>query len=295
MRLYYRNDDGGPGYGKDSLVRFNAPADGEYLVRIRDVQGAGGDDYGYRLTIRPPRPDFRLAVTPRNPNVPAGGHIPLTLTAFRMDDFEDAIEVGLEDLPAGITATRGVIGRGQISATLVLSAAADARLSTAVPLKAVGRANIGGRQAEHVANNEDKLKLISLMPKPDILVTAETREVVLEPGGTADVALSIARQNGFGGRVPVRVLNLPPRVRVLDVGLNGVLFNEDENRRSFTLEALVSAEPLDQVIWVAGDVETRSPLQSQFASAQPILLKVKAAQSAASRPAVAAERSSAPR
>jgi hypothetical protein len=212
-----------------------------------------------------------------------------------MDDFDDAIEVSVDDLPPGITATRGVIAKGQVSATILLSAAPDAQLAQAVQLKAVGRARIGGTLAAHTANADDSLKLISLMPKPDILVTAETKEVVLEPGGTADVALSIARQNGFGGRVPVRVLNLPPRVRVLDVGLNGVLFNEDENKRSFTLEALASAEPMEQIIWVAGDVETRSPLQSQFASAQPILLKVKAAQSAVNRPASSGERSSAPR
>ena len=70
--LYYRNDDGGPGYGADSLLHFTAPADGEYILRIRDSQGLGGDDYAYRLTVRRPRPDFRLTSTPRNPNVPAG-------------------------------------------------------------------------------------------------------------------------------------------------------------------------------------------------------------------------------
>ena len=39
VRLPYRNDDGGPGYGKDSRLRFTAPADGEYIVRLRDVRG----------------------------------------------------------------------------------------------------------------------------------------------------------------------------------------------------------------------------------------------------------------
>jgi len=35
--LYYRNDDGGPGYGRDSRIFFDPPADGEYRVRIRDA------------------------------------------------------------------------------------------------------------------------------------------------------------------------------------------------------------------------------------------------------------------
>ena len=96
VHLPYRNDDGGPGYGKDSLLHFTAPADGEYVVRLRDVRGLKGEDYAYRLTVRPPSPDFRLSVRPRNPNVPAGGRIPVTVTALRLDDFDGPIEVTVE-------------------------------------------------------------------------------------------------------------------------------------------------------------------------------------------------------
>jgi len=113
------------------------------------------------------------------------------------------------------------------------------------------------------------------MPQPDVVMTSQTREVTLEPGGTAEVAVSITRQNGFGGRIPVEVRNLPPRVRVLDVGLNGVLINEDETKRTFVIEALDNAEPVDQDIYVAAKVETRSPLDSSFAAPQAIHLKVK--------------------
>jgi hypothetical protein len=70
------------------------------------------------------------------------------------------------------------------------------------------------------------------------------------------------------------VRNLPPGVRVLDVGLNGVLINEDENERSFVLEALPNAEPIEQAIVVAGRVETRSPQQTVYA-AEAVALKVR--------------------
>lgn len=269
--LYYRNDDGGPGYGKDSLLHFTAPADGDYLVAIRDVQGFGGDQYAYRLTIRRPHPDYRLTVSPRNPNVPVGGAIPVTVTAFRTDGFEGPIDVRIETLPAGLHAASGVIGKDQISATLVLTADASAVLPGAIPLKVTGRASAG----ERTANPEDHLKLIALMPRPDLVMTAETKEVTLQPGGTAQVTVSIARQSDFRGRVPVEVRNLPPRVRVLDVGLNGVLIGETDSRRSFTLEALPSAEPVDQLIFVSGEVETRSGQQSSYASSEPIYLHVK--------------------
>ena len=276
VRLYYRNDDGGPGFGKDSLLAFTAPAEADYYVKIRDVRGLGGDDYAYRLNIRAPRPDFRLAVNPKNPNVPAGGTIPITVTAFRKDGFDGKIDVALEGLPAGLKATTGVIMPNQIATTVLLTADESAKLETAVPLKVSGKARVGSETLAHYANPDDNLKLIALMPKPDIIMTAQTKEVTLEAGGSAEVLVSILRQNGFGGRVPVEVRNLPPRVRVPDVGLNGVLITEEQTQRSFTIEALPSAEPIEQMIYVSGKIETRSGLDSSYAAVQPILLKVKA-------------------
>lgn len=281
--LFYRNDDGGPGYGKDSLLHFTAPAEGDYIVCIRDVQGLGGENYAYRLTARHPRPDFRLSVNPRNPNVPAGGTIPVTVTALRIDGFDGPIDVSLADLPAGLSASQGVIAPGQVSATIALTAESSAKLEASAPLKAIGKSSIGNAAVAHVANPEDHLKLISLMPRADILMTAETKEVTLEPGGSAEITVSIARQGDFRGRVPVEVRNLPPRVRVLDVGLNGVLLNEDETRRSFTIDALPNAEPVDQLIYVSGVIETRSGQQNSYAAPQAIRLHVKSKSAVASR------------
>jgi hypothetical protein len=275
VRLPYRNDDGGPGYGKDSRLRFTAPADGEYIVRLRDVRGMHGEDYAYRLTVRAPAPDFRLSVEPRNPNVPVGGRIPVTVTALRLDDFDGPIEVSIEDLPAGLSASRGVIEPGRVSTTVLLSADENAQLDRAVPLRVSGKGQDGARHLAHWASPEDKLKLIALMPKPDVTMEAKTREVVLEPGKTATVEVEIRRNNNFGGRVPVEVYNLPPTVIVANVGLNGVLIQENENHVTFTLQALENAEAIDQPIVLSGNIETRADQQNEYASG-PIVLRVPA-------------------
>ncbi|HXI42278.1 MAG TPA: hypothetical protein VNH83_20005, partial [Bryobacteraceae bacterium] len=228
----------------------------------------------YRLTVRQPSPDFMLSVSPRNPNVPVGGRIPLTVTALRLDNFDGPIEVSLKDVPSGLHATTGVIGPGQISTTLLLSADEGAKLDRAAPLAVAGRAQFGNALAERWANPEDRLKLISLMPKPDIVMTAETKQVTLEPGGTAEFEVAIQRNNEYGGRVPVEVRNLPPGVRVIDVGLNGVLITETENRRKFVLEALPDARAVEQPIIVAGDIETRAGGQQNSYAAEAVMLKV---------------------
>jgi hypothetical protein len=281
VHLYARNDDGGPMYGRDSYFRFEPPADGEYLVRLHDTRGMGGPNFTYKLDIRPPQPDFQLSVSPENPNVPAGGTIPLTVTAFRTDGFDGPIDVSVDKLPEGLTSTKGQIAPGQTSTTVLLSARPDAALPVAAPLVVAGT----GNGVTHQANPEEKLMLISLAKKADIIVTAETRVLELEAGTTGEITVSIQRGNNFGGRVPVEVRNLPPHVRLPDIGLNGVLLNENETKRTFTIEAMDIAQPVEQLIYLAGRIETRSE-NPVYAAPQPILLRVKPAKaklSAASR------------
>src|SRR4029077_14325532 len=119
------------------------------------------------------------------------------------------------------------------------SAEPDAVLSAAAPMKMIGRTG----SLAHLAIPDDKLKLISLMPKTDVLMTADRQVVEIEAGKTANISVEIQRQNGFAGRVPVAVMTLPPRVKLADIGLNGVLLNENESHRSFTIQALPNAEP----------------------------------------------------
>jgi hypothetical protein len=276
VRLHYRNDDGGPGYGKDSFLEFTAPADGDYFVRLRDVRAKSGEAFAYRLHVREPRPDFRLAVNPRNPNVPRGGTIPLTVTALRLEGYAGPIDLAVEGLPPGLKATANTIAPGQDSATILLTADAGAKLDQATPLEVTGKAAINGKTIAREANPEDRTKLIALAPAPDVRMRTLTKVIELEPGQSAEVKVAVTRQNGFAGRVPVEVRDLPLRVRVADSGLNGVLLNEDETERGFTLLALPNAAPVEGYIYLSGRVETRSPQQSSYAAPEPVLVRVKA-------------------
>ena len=78
--LDHRNDDGGPGFGKDSFLLFDVPADGTYQVRVADARGASGHAHAYRLTVRSPKPDYSVSFTPTSPSVWKGGAIPVAVT-----------------------------------------------------------------------------------------------------------------------------------------------------------------------------------------------------------------------
>ena len=272
-RIHYHNDDGRFPHGKDSFLEFKAPADGEYLVRIRDTHGRSGEDYAYRLALRPPRQDFRLTADPRTPNIPQGERIPLRVTAFREDGFDGDIHISVEDLPPGIHADDTVIASGQMVATVMMRADSEAAIGKAYPLKIRGRAEIGGKTVSKEANPGDRLQFVSVTEPADILITTDKREVVLEPGDDAKITVSVTRKNGFAGRVPVEVLNLPPHTDTPEVGLNRIMITEEKESRTFSIRALPGAKPLEQLIYVSGIVETRSPQPTAF-TAEPIVLKI---------------------
>ncbi len=272
FHLTWRNDDGGPGYGADSRLDFVAPKDGDYVLRLKDVRGNEGPDFAYRLTIHEFMPDYQLEASPGNPNIPKGGSIPLKVSASRLKGYEGPIEIEVIGLPLGITASPATVPQGQNSTVVVLSAGPDApQDARPAPIKIVGHAKVNGHDLAKIANADAPLQLASVIPPPDVVVTTESKQVSLDPGKESTVTLHVERQNGFKGRVPCFVQNLPPGVRVVNVGLNGVLVTESQSSRTFTLRAEDWVKPISQPIYVVAEVESNS---STMHPSAPILLSV---------------------
>jgi Bacterial pre-peptidase C-terminal domain len=271
--LDYRNDDGGPVYGKDPWLDFVAPATGDYLVRVSDSRGEASPRHAYRLTIAPPRPDFSLAVAPANPNVPSGSRVPVTIFAFRHDGFDGPIDVALTGLPAGVRATTGVILPGHSQTAVTLEAAADAAPVTA-GFGVRGDARIAANTVTRVVDLTRSVPVVSITEPPSVRVASvEPSLIELAPGGSAKVRVQIERQNGFRGRVPVTVLNLPLLLTVPDIGLNGILITEQQTSREFTIVADTRATPLEQTLYLTARAEVNSGEPVDQASG-PITLRV---------------------
>jgi hypothetical protein len=276
FHLTWRNDDGGPGYAADSRIDFVAPSDGEYILHLKDVRGMGGPDFAYRLSLRETVPDYQLTATPANPNIPKGGRVPLTVSANRLQGYEGPIEIEVKGLAAGVTAGPARISAGEDSTVVVLSASADA-IADAPPgaMEIVGHATVNGRDVARSANSDEMqdpgLQLATMIPPPDVVVTTDLREVSLEPGQQVTVTLHVERENGYKGRVPCYVKNLPRGVQVVNIGLNGVLVTESQTSRTFTLRAEDWAKPIEQPIYVVGEVESDS---STNHASPPLELKV---------------------
>jgi hypothetical protein len=300
FRVDYVNDDGGPRYGgKDSRLHFEAAADGDYFVRVRDVRGLEGERFAYRLTVREPAPDFEVTFDPKSFNVPRGGRVSLTVTADRKDGFDGPIDVALHDLPAGLTATSGTILAGADTTVLMISAARDASFQSThatlasmwrgtfdVPgvarLRLAGRAVINGQPVAHDAEIMDPIGVVALAPEPDLIVTTNTQQIELLPGQDVTLTVTVERRNGFTARVPISVMNLPHGVRVNDIGLNGVMITEQETSRTMHIVAEPWVPAATVPILVVGRVEVNSPLRNESA-ALPVQLVIKHATTTASR------------
>lgn len=149
-----QSDDQGTSEG---LLNFTFPADGPFTLEATELLGRGGPAFGYRLQVAPYQPGFELTASSESVNLPAGGVVPLTVTATRFD-FAGEIELTATNLPQGVTAAPTRIGPGVNSAVLTLQAAKDAPQANLAVIHVVGKAKIGEAAIEQTASLEPGLR-----------------------------------------------------------------------------------------------------------------------------------------
>ena len=256
--LYFTNDDDGERkLGKDSRLIFTAPADGAYLIKVSDVRGASGDNFGYRLIVRHPQPDFTVAVNTMNPKVPAGSGQRLKFTLTRQDHFEMAVRLDIAGLPAGFDASSPVIIEpGLYETHSVLTAAKDAPAPTQADWERVtilATADIQGQLVTRTIGGLGEIKLekpapirVTLVPD-DPRFTSSDKGLVIEPGTTITAKIVVER-NGHEDDVRFDVDNLPHGIIVDNIGLSGVLVRKQETERQIFLTARPWVPETDRLI-----------------------------------------------
>lgn len=162
----------------DSRLQVKLPGAGGYLVRIADAQQRGGPEYGYRLRVGPPQPDFVLRVTPASINVRGGACVPITVHAVRRDGFDGAIALDLVRAPTGFALSGGRIPAGANQVTLTLAAPSTPRPQPfSIALR--GTADIGGRRVAHTATpSDDQMQAFfyrHLVPASELMVAVTGR------------------------------------------------------------------------------------------------------------------------
>jgi hypothetical protein len=176
----------------DPVGRWVAPADGRYLVLMRNLIGGSEVDPRriYRLSVRREEPDFQLAVVARRTDQPAawnvsrGGRESVEVIALRRRGMSGAIRVSAEGLPPGLDCPDVWIGPGQDRAPLVITASRESALF-AGNVSIVGHHDEAGVLLKHQARSGSMIWPGRPMPSGRV-----TQEIPLATGLDAPFTLT---------------------------------------------------------------------------------------------------------
>ena len=172
--------DDGPGVGRDSRFTFKAPASGNYLLEVRDINYQGGSQYRYRLRIG----SFPLLTVPYPPVV-AGGKT----TKVRLEGHERSIQAACPDTRIPLS-LRGKAGSGFTSVLVSdLDEAIEKEPNDTVEQATPFTQSVCGR-----FDKEKDRDLFRFEAAKDqrLLIAARTRSL----GSACDVLLNILKSDG---------------------------------------------------------------------------------------------------
>jgi hypothetical protein len=231
--------------GKDAGLVFTPPSDGDFVVRVRDLNNKGGDAFVYFLECDFARPDFSLKCDPSKAMIGAGTRTAWFVQVARTDGFAGPVKVEVKGLPAGVSVNALTIPANMTQGLLVVSAAADAKVDASV-VKIVGTAEVadaGGKPVvlERTALAVEEIYLpgggrgrfdatmqaVAVTTPSDVAeVKVNKNRVVLKPGEEVKIDVEVVRGPGYDKAltldVPLRHLGqihgnpLPPGVTMVD-------------------------------------------------------------------------------
>jgi len=214
----------------DSYLRATLPSDGAFFIHLTDAQHQGGPEFGYRLRISPPRPDFALRVVPSGISVRAGASVPLTVYAVRKDGFTNAITLALNDAPEGFALSGARVPANQDQVRFTLTAPPMPQVKP-IHLSLEGWAIIEGRAVFRPAvPAEDMMQAFAyrhLVPAKELAVAVTGRgmpgvrildatPVKIPAGGTARVRIG-APSSAFADRFKLELGEPPDGITIQNI------------------------------------------------------------------------------
>ena len=257
------------------LENWTAPADGKYIVEVRDVHLRGGTLFPYFLKVTRSQPYFELYLDADKTQVCRGGCGALFVRIDRKNGFTGEVQLAIDGLPPGVTAQCGRIlaDKGQ-DGCIVLEAASDAAL-------AVGNVTVTGKGTHATADGAPveltavaipyqetyqpgggrghwpvNAHAVAVSDVADIRgITLSTYEVTLQPGMSQKIEITIDRSPGFTANVTLDMLmrhlnstfasTLPPGVTLNDKDAKSLLAGS-ATQGFLTLTAAKDAPPVEK-------------------------------------------------
>lgn len=288
----------------DVKLPFKAPADGRFVVSVRDLHDRGGIDFNYHLTIAPAEPDFEVAGKMYYAMLAPGLSTVWFADITRLYGFDGPIELRVEGLPPGVTQTPVTAPAGMSHVAIILTADKTAKIGAA-PVRIVAKAETidpstkSNRTIEHQAEILCELQsqggsqgywpvrtsVVGVAKQLDLLrVEASPAELTLKPGGKVDLTVTIERSAEYKDPVGLEFTwgyftsklgeQLPPGV---SLGKSSVTRLSGKTLQGkLTLEATAAALPVERLpVAVLAGVSVSFSIDTKYAS-NPLFLTIPA-------------------
>jgi hypothetical protein len=264
------NDDT---FGKDAALVFTPPDDGDYVLRVRDLNNKGGPTAVYYVEADWAQPDFTLRCDPDKAMIGPGSSNAWYVHVARANGFAGPVRVEVQGLPKGVTVNPLTIPATMTQGLLVLTAAPDApRDAVNVQIVGTATATIDGKEetlTRKVVPNQEiylpgggrgrfdvTMQTVAITDPSDILkVDVTPSEIRLKPGEEVRLDVTIQRRADYTKDVSLNVVlqhlgtvygsPLPPGVTVVE-GKSKTLLGTG-TKGHIVLKAAADAAPIEKV------------------------------------------------
>jgi hypothetical protein len=280
---------------------FTPPADGDFVLRVRDLNSKGGDTAGYHVEADFARPDFSLRCDPDKAMIGPGSATAWYVHVTRANGFAGPVKVEVQGLPPGVTASPLTIPPTMTQGLVVVSAAHDAKRD-AVNVRVVGTAAVKGadgkdetlvrtstpRQEIYFPGGgrglfDVHLQTVAVTEPSDILkVEVSPQKISLRPGEEVKIDVAIQRRQDYDKSVSLDIKlqhlgsvfgdPLPPGVTI--VGGKSKTLIGTGSKGHIVLKADAKAAPIEDVpISALAHVSINFVVKVSYSS-PPILLSI---------------------
>lgn len=251
-----------------------APADGKYILEIRDLHLRGGSDYPYAVLATRAQPYFELELDCDKTLLAPGIAAPFFVKINRKNGFAGEVQLAVEGLPPGVTAVAGKILASGNDGVIILSAAPDAKPDSS-NIRVTGTAMHPGADGQMTAlatvaaplqeyyspgggrgNWPVDMHTVSIADPMDIRsIKLSTTEIKLRPGESQAIEVVIERAPGFKGNVTLDALfqhlaspfgNSLPKGVTVDGNKSKTLLTGEETKGTITLVAAKDSPPVEK-------------------------------------------------
>jgi hypothetical protein len=265
------NDDAN---GKDAGLVFTPPADGDYLVRIRDLNSKGSETAVYYLEADWAVPDFSLRCDPDKAMIGPGTSMAWFVQVTRNNGFTGAVKVVVKGLPKGVSVNPLTIPAAMTLGVLVLTADVNAPRDM-VNVEIIGTGTAKGDDGKEVALVRKSIprqeiyfpgggrglfdvsmQTVSVTEPSDIIkVEVTPARVKLKPGQEVKLDVTITRRPDYDKGVSLDIIlrhlgsvfanPLPPGV-TMEMGKSKTLLGNG-TQGHIVLKAAANAAPIEDV------------------------------------------------